>query len=339
MNKRRRRPWWVAPLWVAVILVVALEVLRFVPSGKVVLAPGITGNLRKMVDVKNGKQPGPGKMLMVAINIGTASEYQYLMGRFHPTEAFQSQQQVLGPLNMNQYIQYNDDLMNQSQLAAKVAGERLAGVNAHIETLPGALVMGILKTGTAHGKLKPGDIITQIGPYPVKGYQKLRQVMRNFKVGEIVNITVQRGGQQKVIPVKTTHVQHDPAPAIGILVGPVTKPIIPRQVQIKAGQIGGPSAGMMFALEIYDQITGKDVAHGHIVAGTGEILPSGRVLQIGGVQQKVVTVYRAGARVFVVPKANYPAAEAMAKKMGYHMKIFPVTTIHQALDDIESATS
>jgi PDZ domain-containing protein len=337
--KQRRWPWWVPVLWAVAVVALGVEVLRFIPSGQVVIAPGITGNLEKMVRVKDGRKPGPGRMLMVAIDIGTASEFQYLTERFRPTEAFQPAQAVLGGLNMNQYVQFNDALMQESQWSAKIAGERLAGLDAYIKTLPGAVVLGLLSKSSAHGKLRPGDIITRIGPYVVRHYTDVRNIMHHFKVGQTVNLTVNANGKTKVVTVKTSHIKGDPDPAIGIYVAPWQKPVIPRPVTIKAGQIGGPSAGMMFALEIYDQITGKNLSHGHIVAGTGEILPNGSVEEIGGVQQKVVTVYRAGARVFVVPRGNYQAAESMARKMGYHMQIFPVTNIHEALHDIETATS
>lgn len=340
MSAGKSRPWWVIPLWIAAVAAVAIEVLRFVPSGQIVTAPGITGDLANMVEVKSGHRPGPGRMLMVAVTVGTSSEFQYLTRWFRPTLAFQPQAQVLGPLNMNQYIQINNGLMQQSQWSAKVAGERLAGYNARIETLPGAQVIGVLKDGAANGKIRPGDVITQLGSYRVTNYLDLRSIMEHFKVGEIVKVTVRRAGRRLVVPIKTTTIAHDPAPAIGVYIGPWLKPVIPRPVSINAGQIGGPSAGMMFALEIYDQLTGKNIAHGVTVAGTGEILPNGHVLAIGGVQQKVVTVYRAGAQVFVVPRGNYSAAEAMARKMGYHnLKIFPVTTIRQALRDFERATS
>jgi PDZ domain-containing protein len=337
--KSKKRSWWVIPLWVVVVLAVGIEVLRYIPTGQVITSPGITGNLASMVRVSHGKKPGPGRMLMVAVDIGTASEFQWLTRAFRPASAFQPEQQVFGPLNMNQYIEFNNLLMAQSQWSAKVAGERLAGLDAYVATEPGAVVEGILKNGAARGKLKLGDVIVRIGPYKVTHYSDLRTIMHHFKVGQTVNLTVRRSGKTLVVPIKTTRIKDDPDPAIGILVGPWQKPIIPRPVTIRAGQIGGPSAGMMFALEIYDQITGKNIVHGATVAGTGEILPSGQVEEIGGVQQKVVTVYRAGARVFVVPKANYPAAVAMAKKMHLDLKIFPVTTIRQALSDFESATS
>ncbi|NMP22987.1 PDZ domain-containing protein [Sulfobacillus harzensis] len=328
-------------LWVVAILAIIAVVLRFVPSGQVEVSPGITGDLSQMIQVKDGHSPGPGKLLMVAVNVGTVSEFGYLVGHFNPTVEFVPEKVALGGLSMNQYIQYNNSLMSQSQWSAEVAGEKLAGLPAKVVTIPGALVVGVLKTGPAAGHLKPGDLITKIGPYPISTASAtvVRKVMKNFKVGEIVNVTVKRGGQTLVIPVKLGRIKSDPDPAFGVLLAPLQKPVIPRPVTVHAKGIGGPSAGMMFALEIYDQITGRNIAHGKIVAGTGEILPNGQVEQIGGVAQKVVTVYRAGARIFVVPQANYAKAEGMAKRLHLNIKIFPVKNVQQALADIQRATS
>ncbi|MCY0898608.1 MAG: signal protein PDZ [Firmicutes bacterium] len=334
-----RRRWWSPVLWGIAILALAVVVLQYIPSGEVEIAPGITGNLRTMVHVSHGHRPGPGRLLMVAIDVGPVSELQYLLGQLNPTVEFQPATQVLGPLNMNQYVQYNDALMQQSQWSAEVAGERLAGLNARVITVPGAVVLGLVPHSAAKGKIQPGALITRIGPYAVSSVNAVRAIMHHFHVGETVPVTVVQNGHTRVVSVRTTRIKGDPDPAIGVYISALQKPVIPRHVVIHAGQIGGPSAGMMFALEIYDQITGHNIAHGQIVAGTGEILPNGQVVEIGGVAQKVVTVYRAGARVFVVPKANYPKARAMAQRMGYHMKIFPVTNVRQALSDIESATS
>lgn len=328
-------------LWGVAILAIIGVVLRFVPSGEVEVSPGITGDLSQMIHVKNAHKPGPGKLLMVAVNVGTVSELGYLIGHFNPTVEFIPEKKALGGLSMKQYVRYNNSLMSQSQWSAEVAGEKLAGLPAKVLTIPGALVAGVLKNGPAVGKLKPGDLITKIGHYKITSASatQVRGAMRHFKVGEIVNVTVKRGGQTLVIPVKTGRIKDDPAPAFGILVAPLQKPVIPQPVSVHAQGIGGPSAGMMFSLEIYDQVTGRNIAHGKIVAGTGEILPDGQVQVIGGVAQKVVTVYRAGARIFVVPKGNYAKAEAMAKRLHYHMKIFPVTNVRQTLRDIETATS
>lgn len=327
---------WVRRVVAAMVVLIAVGVaLWFMPTPYVVVAPGITGDLKQMVQVQGGHPPGPGRMLMVAVTLARANELVYLAAHIDPALELLPAQEATGGLNMQQYEQYNLNLMQQSQLAAEVAGERLAGLDARMVTTPGALVAGVLQ-GPAKGVLKPGDRIVQLGPYAVKSYDQVRTVLADhFKVGQIVPITVVRNRETLVLPVKTIHLANDPAPAIGVLISPDVNFIIPRKVTIQANGIGGPSAGMMFALEIYEQITGKNLARGRVVAGTGEITASGQVEAIGGIAQKVITVHQAGATVFLCPTANYAKAKATAARFGYHMQIYPVSTLQEALADLE----
>lgn len=333
MTKRKPLKWIV---WGVVFLIVAAIVLWFIPTSYVVIYPGVTGNLAQMVTVKGGKQRNHGNLLMVAVGIARTNELMYLGARLNPNVELLKTHYVMGGMNMKQYLQYNAGLMATSKLAAEVAGERLAGLHSYVKTVPGALVVGILKSGNAHGKLQPGDLITKIGSYSVTSPNQVHGIMKkHFTFGEIVPFTVQRHHQTVVVPIRTTHIPHDNAPAIGVMISSLQEPVIPRPVNISAGSIGGPSAGMMFSLEIYSQITGTNLAKGRIIAGTGEVTPSGQVLPIGGVAQKVITVHRAGATVFLCPKRNYAKAEAMVKRKGYHMTIYAVSNITQALHDIE----
>ncbi|MDA8192532.1 MAG: signal protein PDZ [Thermaerobacter sp.] len=327
-------------IWSIAGLAVVAGGLWFVPTNAVVLAPGITGDLSQMVQVKGGHAPGPGRLLMVAVTIARANVLVQLVARVDPNLEILPRQQAMGGLTMQQYIQFNLALMQQSQWAAEVAGERLAGLPARVVTVAGAVVEQVSKTGTAVGKIHPGDLIVRIGSYPVSGPAQVRSIMeKHFRVGEIVNFTVVRNHQQRVIPLKTTRIPGDPAPGIGVLIGSLQRPVIPRTVTIHSQNIGGPSAGMMFALEIYQQVTGHQLARGRIIAGTGEVSPNGQILQIGGVAQKVITVHRAGAQTFLVPAANYQKAEWMNHLKGYHMAIYPVHTLAQALHDLTSLNS
>lgn len=327
-------------IWTVAALAVVGAGLWFMPTNDVVISPGITGDLSQMVRVQGGHTPGPGRLLMVAVSVSPANEFIVLLSHVDPNLELLPRQEALGGLSMHQYIQYNYDLMSQSKWAAEVAGERLAGLPARVVTVPGALVVGITKNGTAYGKIKPGDRIVAVGPYAVTDPSQVRAIMlKHFKVGEIVNFTVVRHHQRVVIPLRTTRIANDPAPAIGVYIVAQERPIIPRPVTIKSAEIGGPSAGMMFALEIYQQITGQDLAKGGIVAGTGEISPDGRISMIGGVAQKVITVHRAGAKIFLVPSGNYAKALWMDRLKGYHMKIYPVNTLKQALEDLRQAPS
>jgi PDZ domain-containing protein len=113
------------------------------------------------------------------------------------------------------------------------------------------------------------------------------------------------------------------------LVGITLVDAFPFGVQISSGDVGGPSAGLMFALGLYDLLTPGDLTAGHVVAGTGTIDPDGNVGPIGGIKDKVVAAERAGAEIFLVP------AENMAELRGVDtgsMRLVSVSTFQDALD-------
>lgn len=331
---RRSGLGWRTALWVAAALAVVIGVSWFVPVQEIAFAPGITGNLSQMVYVSGKTPPRPGKLLMVAIDVLPANALIWALGHVDNAYKLYPSNQVLPPgMTMTQYVNYNNALMSQSQEDAMVAGERLAGLPARVVVAPGLLVAGVLKTGSAWGHIHVGDQIVAVNGHALT-FTNFRQILKRYHVGQRVQITYVRKGVSHVVTLALKKVPTDPAPGIGIVATERLRYVVPHPVRINAGQIGGPSAGMMFSLEIYAQLTGRNLARGRIVAGTGEITPTGQVLEIGGVQQKVITVYRAGARIFLCPKANYPSAVAMARSRGYDLKIYPVSTLAQALNDL-----
>jgi PDZ domain-containing protein len=114
---------------------------------------------------------------------------------------------------------------------------------------------------------------------------------------------------------------------IGVLVEQAAEVRLPIDVRILSGDIGGPSAGLPFALDIMEEL-GRDVDHGHRVAATGEIELDGRIEPIGGVRQKTIGVKRAGVKIFLVP-AGDNAREA--SRYGDGLRIVPVRNFQQAL--------
>jgi PDZ domain-containing protein len=114
---------------------------------------------------------------------------------------------------------------------------------------------------------------------------------------------------------------------IGVIVQPATQVKLPIPVRIDAGSIGGPSAGLAFALDVLEEL-GRDVDHGYRVAATGELYPNGAVEQIGGVKQKTIGVRRAKVDVFLVP-AGDNAKES--RKYAGPVRVIPVESFRQAL--------
>src|SRR4051794_21858858 len=153
------------------------------------------------------------------------------------------------------------------------------------------------------------------------------------KPGDKVKVGLRNGKGIDTVTVGTTHCTRsspdcDPARALfGILVKPAVRIELPIPVQIDTGQIGGPSAGLAFALGIVQEL-GKNITRGYKVAATGELDTDGTVSPIGGAKQKAIGVKRAGVDVFLVPAGdNYKEA----RKWAGDVKVIPVESFQQAL--------
>jgi PDZ domain-containing protein len=140
---------------------------------------------------------------------------------------------------------------------------------------------------------------------------------------------VSRGGKDVPLSVSTKEVGGKPVVGVDVQEGYV----FPFSVKISVGNIGGPSAGMMFALGIIDKITSLNLTGGKFIAGTGEITPSGQVSPIGGIQQKMVGARDAGATVFLAPAGNC-ADTVGAIPAG--LRVVKVSTLSQAMSDLEA---
>jgi PDZ domain-containing protein len=118
---------------------------------------------------------------------------------------------------------------------------------------------------------------------------------------------------------------------IGVILGELSEPPFP--LAIEAGDIGGPSAGMMHALAIIDTLTEGELTKGNVIAGTGTIKADGTVGNIGGIRQKVVGAEAAGATVILVPAGNYDKALTAERNT---IRIVPIATIGDAIEFLQS---
>ena len=171
-----------------------------------------------------------------------------------------------------------------------------------------AEVTGVTPGGPSAKVLKPRDRIVSIGGKPVADVDSVFRLVGGLEVGEKVTVEVRRGGEDRRLEVTTEAAPDDPERAIlGILVG--TGYQFPFEVDVGIDDtIGGPSAGLMFALSVYDVLTPGALLDGTIVADTGSISAEGEVGPIGGIRQKIAGAEDSGASVFLVPPANCAAA-------------------------------
>ena len=177
--------------------------------------------------------------------------------------------------------------------------------------------------------LKAGDVITAVDGQPVTGQASLTKLISAHPAGGTLTLTISRDGQTKQVQVGTW--ESGGHPVMGVEIAEQYK--FPFQVKISVGDIGGPSAGMMFALGIIDKLTNLDLTGGKFIAGTGEIEASGKVDPIGGIQQKMVGARDAGATVFLTPASNCADTKG-AVPAG--LRLVKVSTLTQAVTYLEA---
>jgi Lon-like protease len=187
----------------------------------------------------------------------------------------------------------------------------------------------------AYGVLRAGDVITAVDGTKVTSQAGLTNLIAAHPAGSTLTVSVTRDGQDKQVKVGTE--QSGGHVVMGVQITGRYK--FPVAVRISVGDIGGPSAGMMFALGIIDKLTKLDLTGGKFIAGTGEIEASGKVDAIGGIQQKMVGARNAGATVFLTPASNC-ADTTGAVPAG--MRLVKVSTLAQAvsyLQDLKAGRS
>lgn len=182
----------------------------------------------------------------------------------------------------------------------------------------------------AGGALEPGDVLVAVGDDPVKTTSEVEKAVLAAEPGTPLALRIERDGTERTVSV--TPEEREGKPRIGIEMLPSYR--FPFQVSVGIDdQIGGPSAGLMFALGIYDTLSPGSLTGGDVVAGTGEITPEGKVGPIGGIQQKIAAAREAGAELFLVPADNCREAADMATGQ---MELVRAETMHDVVEGLEA---
>ena len=193
----------------------------------------------------------------------------------------------------------------------------------------------------AFNKLKVGDVITAVDGKEINQIEDIRTSYKAKKIGDSLKITVERkskSGNTSSITTEVTLVENqdvssetgEKKPAIGILVG--TSARFPIDVKFNLPGVGGPSAGMIFAVGIIEKLTPEDLVRGRKIAGTGSITASGKVEGIGGIEEKMIGASRIGATIFLAPRENCPDIKHVPKGL----KVIPVSTLSEAIDALRA---
>lgn len=329
---------------VALVMVVIAGVRVTVPF--TLFEPGPTINVlgkldgRQILEVKGHpvyRDNGQLRMVTIILTqpLEPVSVWSALYTWLNPSDALYPTGVIYGKGETNAQNKAQDaQLMSSSQEDAVAAALHLAGIRyasrpAVASVLPGA---------PAAGKLKPGDAFVAVDGVATPTAQQLIRQVRSRPPGSTLRVEIRRGNATRVFAVRTVPAGTTPAlrkqARIGVGLSMAYR--FPFTVKVRlSDSIGGPSAGMMFALAIYDLLTPGSLTDGRSVAGTGTITADGTVGVIGGIAQKIAGAQADGARLFLVPAGNCDEA-VHADYDPAKMRLVKVSTLRGALGAVRA---
>lgn len=311
------------------LVVAALVVLYLVPSNDYIFLPDAAHPVAPLVRVQGGNEAnGPGSIYFVDVFERRAT----LLEKFFPwirSGATLIPASLVVPAGVSDQQQRNADLREMTMSQRVAAAVALRKLGYHVVAKPDGVLVDAVELGShADGKLQPTDKIISVNGAPTLTIAQLRTELGKVKPGDVVTLSVKRGSKLLTVKIPTIADPLDPHRAlVGFTPNQSADIVLPIKVQIDAGNVGGPSAGLAFALQVMEDL-GKNVARGYRVAATGQMELDGSVAPIGGVKQKTYGVRKAKADVFLVP-AGDNAREA--RRYAHGLRIIAVKSFQQAL--------
>jgi PDZ domain-containing protein len=329
-------------------LLKALTPLRLVAAGAFVLAltfvlvltrntdeyleiPDEAHPLAGLVSVQGGKtQRDGGGIYYVDVIIDRATFVETLIPALRPdgSDLIDGEALLTPGISDRERLQLELADMKLSQVIASAVALRALGYEVPVR-LGGVRIVAVTSDSEAFGVLRKDDVIVAAEGRPVRRREDLQAVLARHRVGDVVRIGIRRGDKFLTLRIRTTSDEQEPRrPIIGVLPAQELKVRFPFRIRFNLGRVGGPSAGLAFALELLEK-RGRDVDRGYKVAATGQVQLDGTVTGVGAVKQKTIGARLADVDVFLVPADGDNAREA--KRYAKDLRIIPVENFQQAL--------
>ncbi len=317
---------------VAVVLLVAGAALYHPPY--VVIAPGDVTDAAGDIRIDGVPvTPVNGRYLLTSVRLGQPSALRVLVASLRPDREVLRLSEVLPRgVDPSEYAESQRQVFAESQMLAAVAAARSQGVPVSI-TGTGVRVVDVMRGSSAAGVLQRGDVIVAVDGQEVTDAARLAETVSTRPAGTRFRLTLERGRERLARDVTTARLpQLSGGVGLGISIDTRGLDVdLPFDISFARRDIGGPSAGLAYALAIADMLSDQDYARGRAIATTGTIDADGEVGPVGGVAQKAVAADDAGAQLFLVPVSEVDAAEDV------DIRVHGVDTLRQALEALSAA--
>ncbi|MBD5430082.1 SepM family pheromone-processing serine protease [Lactobacillus sp.] len=337
-NNSRLQKWLLGLAAFFVVIVICLW-----PTNYYIEAPGSADQISQYI--KSPAKKANRNFYLVTVSERRAVVIDYLLSFFNKNESRYSKDELMGNQTNAAYNQMQQYYMENSQNNAKYYAAKKAGIY-HKRKYLGVYVMDIMTNSTFKNKLKIGDTVTKVNGNKFESTKKLISYIQKQKVKSKITVEVLRNGKYYTYSGKVVRLKSTKKNGIGIQLVDHTQVVTKPKIKIDVAGIGGPSAGLMFTLEMYQIFTNKNLSNNQKIAGTGTIDENGKVGMIGGVDKKVIAASKQGIKIFFAPtdqpagvkksETNYAEAVKTAKRIHTKMKIVPVATFDDALRYLEN---
>lgn len=297
-----RKSWNV--VWAAMAIILPLAAVLYKPP-VVIISPATAVDISGDVEIDGVPLTDlSGRYVLVAVSISqpnaVRAAFSYLNSnvRVVPRDRLQ-------PAGMSEaeYFEAQRRIFEESQQAAAAAAAQAVGMEVQMRG-SGAQVIDVVEGSPADGELRVGDVIVSANGSPIRLVSDLIAITTVGPAGKRIELTVERGSRTVELEVRNASLEGYNAANLGVGILTFTRDLevdLPFEVEFKQRNIGGPSAGLIYALVIADMLDPQDVAANRDIAATGTIQLDGRVGPVGSLTEKLRSAEQAGADVLMVP--------------------------------------
>ncbi len=323
----------------AAAFLVLFVVASFLPSGYYIVEPGPPLSLEEIIDVEDSYRSDKwGSFYLTAVGQRRATFMDVFRFVLLPTDENKELSPVAAAIppgmDEEEYIELMAQLMEESQLEAQAAAFNEAGIEVEIAGL-GVEIIEVMEGSPARDNLEKGDIIRAVDGDKIEMATEAVDKISEKEIGRPVKLEILRNDEEIELEVPTQeHHERDGDASLGILITSAGLEYdMPEKVNFKDSDLVGPSAGVMFALEIYNQLTEDDLTRGRKIAGSGEIDHNGNISRVSGVELKVVAAAEENADLFITSRAN--EKEAVNRAKNYKLEVIVGDTLSDILKKLE----